>query len=72
MTFNKFDLEMENFIETTIKNSNRIHPCQKPREVIERYTRISTNTGDTVLDLFSGSGMIPKVAKRIEQEIYRV
>lgn len=68
VTFNKFDLEMENFIETTIKNSNRIHPCQKPREVIERYIRISTNTGNIVLDLFSGSGMIPKVAKELKRK----
>lgn len=67
VTFNKYDLEMENFIETTITNNNRIHPCQKPREVIERYIRISTNEDDTVLDLFSGSGAISKVAKDLNR-----
>lgn len=68
VTFNKYDLEMENFIETTITSNNRIHPCQKPKEVVERYIRISTNAGDTVLDLFSGSGMIPKVAKELNRK----
>lgn len=67
ITFNKFDLEMENFIETTVSNNNRIHPCQKPREVIERYIRVSTNEGDTVLDLFSGSGIISKTSKELNR-----
>ena len=64
-TFNKFDLEMENFIETNINSSNRIHPCQKPKEVVERFIRISSNKNDLVLDLFSGSGMISKVSKEL-------
>ncbi len=65
VTFNKYDLEMENFIETIIKSNNRIHPCQKPREVVERYIRVSSNAGDIVLDIFSGSGITCKVAKEL-------
>ena len=65
-TFNKFDLWMENFIETTII-SKRIHPCQKHKNVIERIIKISSNEGDVVLDLFSGSGSISKVTKELKR-----
>ena len=41
ITFNKFDLEMENFIETNLITYGRVHPCQKPREEVERFIRIS-------------------------------
>ena len=65
ITFNKFDLEMENFIETNLNTYGRVHPCQKPREVVERFIRISSNKNDLVLDLFSGSGIISKVSKEL-------
>ena len=67
ITFNKFDLEMENFIETNLNTYGRVHPCQKPREVVERFIRISSNKNDLVLDLFSGSGIISKVSKELER-----
>ena len=67
ITFNKFDLEMENFIETNLNTYGRVHPCQKPREVVERFIRISSNKNDLVVDLFSGSGIISKVSKELER-----
>ena len=62
-TFNKFDYWMENFMETVNYSGKRVHPCQKPEKVTERIIQISSNEDDLVLDLFSGSGAICKVAK---------
>ncbi|MCM1438480.1 MAG: site-specific DNA-methyltransferase [Roseburia sp.] len=41
------------------------HPTVKPYEMIERMIKASSNPGDTVLDLFSGSGMTSIVAKNL-------
>jgi site-specific DNA-methyltransferase (adenine-specific) len=35
----------------------KIHPTQKPYELIERLIKTSTNDNSIVLDPFSGSGM---------------
>ena len=37
-------------------NGEKIHPTQKPIELIEKFIRDSTDSGDTVLDSFAGSG----------------
>lgn len=42
-----------------------LHPTVKPYEMIERMVKASSNPGDTVLDLFSGSGMTSIVAKAL-------
>ena len=39
------------------------HPTVKPYEMIERMIKASSNSGEVVLDLFSGSGMTSIVAK---------
>jgi len=41
------------------------HPTQKPEELLERIIRASSNTGDVVLDPFSGSFTTCAVAKRL-------
>lgn len=41
---------------TTSKEYCGWHPTQKPLELLERIIKANTNEGDTVLDLFSGSG----------------
>lgn len=41
------------------------HPTVKPYEMIERIIKASSNENDTVLDLFSGSGMTSNVAKNL-------
>lgn len=38
------------------KTVERIHPTQKPLQLIERIIKTSSNEGANVLDLFSGSG----------------
>lgn len=35
---------------------NKIHPTQKPVELLEYFVELLTNPGDTVLDTFAGSG----------------
>ena len=37
-------------------NGEKVHPTQKPTEIIEKFILHSTNEGDTVLDTFMGSG----------------
>lgn len=43
-------------IEFYFGRNERIHPTQKPLELIERIVRASSNPGDLVLDPFMGSG----------------
>jgi DNA modification methylase len=35
---------------------NKIHPTQKPVELLEYFVELLSNNGDTVLDTFAGSG----------------
>lgn len=35
---------------------DKIHPTQKPTEILEYFIELCTNKGDTVLDTFAGSG----------------
>ncbi len=41
------------------------HPTQHPETLVERAILLSTKEGDTVLDLFSGTGTVIRVCKRI-------
>lgn len=41
---------------TTSKEYVNWHPTQKPLEILERIIKAYTNSGDKVLDIFSGSG----------------
>lgn len=44
------------------------HPTPKPEEMIERIIKASSNKGDLVLDLFSGSGTTAVVAKKLDRK----
>ena len=41
------------------------HPTQKPEEVVRKLVLASSNSGDTVLDPFSGSGTTAVVAEQL-------
>jgi hypothetical protein len=41
------------------------HPTQHPEALIERAIKLSTREGDDVFDLFSGTGTVIRVCKRI-------
>ena len=45
----------------------RIHPTQKPYDLIQRLVKCSTDKGDVVMDLFMGSGMTAKVCMDLER-----
>ena len=42
---------------------NKIHPTQKPVEILEYFIELCTNPGDLVLDTFAGSGSTGVAAK---------
>lgn len=46
---------------------NTPHPTQKPEALIERILLASSNPGDRILDLFSGSGTTSVVARRLSR-----
>ncbi|CAI2173566.1 11128_t:CDS:2 [Funneliformis geosporum] len=49
------------------KIQKNIHPSPKPENMIERIIKASSNEGDLVLDLFSGTGTTSVVAKRLKR-----
>ena len=53
------------------KDNGRVHalshPTVKPYEMIERIVKASSNEGDLVLDLFSGSGTTSIVSKNLSR-----
>ena len=44
---------------------NTTHPTQKPEKLIAKLILASSNEGDTVLDIFAGSGTTPVTAKKL-------
>lgn len=43
----------------------KLHPYRKPPSLIERLILNHTDEGDIILDPFTGSGVVPDVAKRL-------
>lgn len=41
---------------------DKIHPTQKPEEILKYFIELLTNEGDTILDTFAGSGSTGKAA----------
>jgi len=49
------------------ETENLRYPTQKPRALIERIIRASSNEGDLVLDCFAGSGTAAEAAERLNR-----
>lgn len=47
---------------------DKIHPTQKPTEILEYFIELCTKPGDTVLDTFAGSGSTGIAAKNTGRE----
>ena len=47
--------------------SKRLHPTQKPIQLMEDLIRRHSNVGDTVLDPFMGSGTTARVARKLNR-----
>jgi len=52
------------------KRTEYVHPTQKPTELIQRAIKNSSKAGDTVLDLFGGSGSTLVAAHSVERIAY--
>lgn len=44
------------FTYGTVSSSKKLHPFEKPQELLCEFIRLSTNIGDVILDTFGGSG----------------
>ncbi|MEN0645448.1 site-specific DNA-methyltransferase [Alkalicoccobacillus gibsonii] len=70
-TFNNNGKVIHDFLESSvIKGSEKkygLHPTQKPELLFEHFVRILTNSNDTVLDPFMGSGTAGVVSKRLNR-----
>jgi len=53
---------------TTSKEYCGWHPTQKPVQLLERIILANTHPGDTVLDIFSGSGSTAAAAQKTERK----
>lgn len=49
------------------KTVKQAHPTPKPEKMIERMIKASSNEGDLILDLFSGTGTTAFVAKQLNR-----
>ena len=49
-------------------NGEKVHPTQKPIEIIEKYILDSTKEGDVVLDCFAGSGTTAVAAIKTKRQ----
>lgn len=47
---------------------NKIHPTQKPVELLEYFVELLSNEGDTVLDTFAGSGATGEACFNLNRE----
>ena len=48
--------------------TKKAHPCPFPEQLIERIIKMSSNKGDLILDIFSGSGTVMKVANELSRK----
>jgi site-specific DNA-methyltransferase (adenine-specific) len=49
-------IKLNSIINTPINKFNRLHPTQKPVELMKRLIELTTNENDLILDPFMGSG----------------
>jgi DNA modification methylase len=68
-TFNRQRETYENglFKYPVVSGSKRIHPTQKPVELLSDLIKIHSNKGDLVFDPFSGSGATAVACKSLER-----
>ena len=49
------------------KTQSNVHLAPKPRDLIERLVRASSNEGDLVLDCFAGTGVVASVCLELKR-----
>ncbi len=50
----------------------KLHPCEKPQELLKIMIETNTNPGDWVLDLFSGSGATSLAARSLGRKFLAI
>jgi site-specific DNA-methyltransferase (adenine-specific) len=60
----------DNPVTISVNNiiGNKIHPCEKPMDLLKLYISNSSNEGDIVLDPFAGSGNTLKASKELGRQ----
>lgn len=53
-----YNEQLKTFKYGVPSSKSRLHPTEKPVEMLERLLKIHTKEGDTVLDMFAGSGSL--------------
>ena len=48
--------------------SGKPHPCPFPEELITRLIKMSSDENDIVMDIFNGSGTVPKIAEQLNRK----
>ncbi len=66
------DYNRKVYTSPVISAHKRVHPTQKPQELISRLIQVHTNVNDTVLDPFAGSGTTGLVANNLKREFILV
>ncbi len=56
-----------NFSEAIRGENGKAHPCQMPLKLAKRIFLVSTNPGDTVLELFAGSATMGEECVRLDR-----
>jgi len=51
-----------------VKVNDRIHPAEKPVELLKRFIEKSSKEGDIVLDCFAGSGSLGDACKELNRD----
>jgi len=54
------------------ESGKKLHPTQKPEELLRRVIEVSTNEGDIVLDPMAGTGTTGVVAKRMNRRFIMI
>ena len=68
-TFNKLLWNLMNSVfEDVIIGYERKHKWQKPDTLIERFILVHTNEEDTIFDPFAGSGVVKKMAEKLNRK----
>jgi len=71
-TFNNNGIAIHDFLESSVTPANEKrfgkHPTQKPERLMEHFINLLSNSGDTVLDPFMGSGSAGVAAVRRDRD----
>ena len=69
---NKLDLEefpekteyySKHIYHTQLRGKNKLHPSEKPIEILKKYIELSSKEKDTIFDPFMGSGSVGEACK---------